>query len=193
MNSQKIILASSSPRRIEIIKANGIEPIIIPPDVEETLPSGIQPHDAVLFLALKKALHVETIALERKLTEHIVISADTIVVFNDSIIGKPVDEEDAYNILSRLNGQSHTVLTGVCLIDVGTPHREVFYETTSVLFKTYSHDELVEYIKTPEPYDKAGGYAIQGAFSKYIDHIDGSYNNVVGFPWERILKTLARY
>ena len=193
MNIKNIILASSSPRRIEMIKANGIDPIIIPPDVDETLPKGIKPHDAVLFLALKKALHVEAIALEKKLTNHIVISADTIVVFDDTIIGKPTSEAEAFDILSRLNGQAHTVLTGVCLIKVGTSKREAFYESTQVLFKNYSSEELLDYIKTPEPYDKAGGYAIQGAFSKYIDHIDGSYTNVVGFPWERILKALARY
>jgi len=186
MTTQKIILASSSPRRIKILKDNGIEPIIIPPDVDEALPPNISPHDAVLFLALKKALQVETIALKRKLIDHIIISADTIVVFNNMIIGKPINEEDAYNILDSLNGQAHTVLTGVCIIEVGTTRRKVFYESTRVFFKKYSKDELLEYIKTPEPYDKAGGYAIQGAFMKYIDRIDGSYNNVVGFPWEKI-------
>jgi len=193
MNTKRIILASSSPRRIEMIKANGIEPIIIPPDVDETLPQNTKPHDAVLFLALKKALHVEAIALERKLMEHIVISADTIVVFNNTIIGKPASEKEAFDMLTTLNGQAHTVLTGVCLINVGTHKREVFYESTEVLFKTYSSEELIEYIKTPEPYDKAGGYAIQGVFGKYIDRINGSYTNVVGFPWERIEKALSNY
>ena len=193
MNTKKIILASSSPRRIKMLKDNGIDPIIIPPDVDETLPLEIKPHDAVLFLALKKALQVEKVALKRKLIGQIVISADTIVVFNNMIIGKPVNEEDACDILSRLNGQSHTVLTGVCLISVGTTKREVFYESTQVFFKTYSHEELLEYIKTSEPYDKAGGYAIQGAFMKYIDRIDGSYNNVVGFPWERIEQHLRGF
>ena len=188
---KKIILASSSPRRIAMIKEKGIDPIIIPPEIDETISKDMKPRDAVMFLALKKALYVESIALEKGYTdESIIIAADTIVVCGDNIIGKPRDEKDAYEILKTLNGNEHTVLTGVALIVPGAAAREVLYETTKVFFKQYSDEEIAEYIKTPEPYDKAGGYAIQGAWGKYIDRIDGDYNNVVGFPWDRIQKRL---
>lgn len=176
-----------------MLKAKGIEHIIIPPEVDETIQADMRPHDAVMFLALKKALYVENIAVEKGYTNgEVVIAADTIVVLNNNIIGKPCDSEDAYEILKALKGNEHTVLTGVAIIVPGAAIREVFYETTKVFFKEYSDEEIMEYIKTPEPYDKAGGYAIQGAWGKYIDRVEGDYNNVVGFPWDSIEKRFLK-
>jgi len=192
MITKQIILASSSPRRIEILKTKGINPLIIPPEVDETISDDMKPHDAVMFLALKKALCVESIAIEKNYDDSIIIAADTVVVFDEKIIGKPIDKEDAFAILKTLCGNMHTVLTGVAIITPNTTKREVFYESTKVFFKSYTNEDIFDYINTPEPYDKAGSYAIQGDWGKHIDHILGDYNNVVGFPWDSIEKRLQK-
>lgn len=121
----------------------------------------------------------------------IIIAADTIV-YNGKIIGKPVGEEDAFNMLNELRSKVHHVMTGVCILIPGTKRRRVFYEKTEVFFKDYSDDFLNEYVKTPEPYDKAGGYAIQGKFAKFVDHYNGDYDNVVGFPLRGFLKEVQK-
>jgi septum formation protein len=105
-------------------------------------------------------------------------------------MGKPADEEDGFRMLSELRGRTHMVITGVCLIDIASGKERVFSETTSVTFTDISDVDLKSYLRTPEAYDKAGGYAIQGTFAKYIKSFDGSYENVVGFPWERIKKEI---
>ncbi len=182
-----LVLASSSQRRIDILKEHNYNPRIIIPDVEETLPSGITPHEGVMFLALKKALSVEDLCHD----EDIILAADTIVLL-DEIIGKPVSEEDAHRILSTLNGKTHQVLTGVAIVKAHKKKRAVFCETTQVTFKQYSEKDIRDYIQTSEPYDKAGGYAIQGAFGKYVDHIQGDKDNVIGLPWTRLVNELNK-
>lgn len=177
-----IILASASPRRIEIMKKNGFNPAVIPADIDETLPFQMSAKSASMFLALKKAAFVAADVQENS----IVIAADTMVVCGDSIIGKPKNEIDAFLILKRLRNTSHHVITGVCIIDTATNRKTCLCEDTEVFFKDYSDEEILAYTATPEPYDKAGGYAIQGTFKKYIDHIEGDFDNVVGFPWKRI-------
>ena len=205
MKKENIILASSSPRRIEMMQKNGYNPIIMPADVDEALPEEIGMEDAVMYLALKKALYVENELLSNKeassntsvleVTDSdnapYIIAADT-VVFKDSIIGKPMDREDAFNILWYLNGKEHYVTTGVCILKAGTPIRHCFYEVTKVYFKNYTEQELNDYLDTDEPYDKAGAYAIQGYFGKYVERIEGDLNNVIGFPWDRIENELAK-
>lgn len=190
MCNVKIILASSSPRRIEMMKENGFKPTIIPPLICEDLPKNIPPKDAVLFLALKKALSVEKSAIqEGHKNGEIIIAADTIVYLNQ-IIGKPDNPQEATAILKTLRGNPHFVMTGVAILRIGQPVREVFCETTKVFFKWYSDEFIKQYVATPEPYDKAGGYAIQGTFGQFIDHIEGDRQNVIGFPWCQILKRL---
>ncbi|MBN7772757.1 Maf family protein [Clostridium aminobutyricum] len=205
MNLNQIILASSSPRRIAMMRQNGIEPIIVPADVDETIPEGLSMEEAVMYLALKKALFVEekcfgssienkisgTAVVNGTLLENpLIIAADT-VVFRNSIIGKPKDREDAFNILLDLKGKSHDVATGVAIIRAGMPVRKVFYEVTKVYVKDFSLEELNAYLDTDEPYDKAGAYAIQGVFNQHIDRIEGDLNNVIGFPWDRIQRELV--
>lgn len=185
MDKQKIILASSSPRRIDMMSQNGITPIIIPANIDETIPQGAKMEDAVMYLALKKALFVEKKILELDYNNPVIIAADT-VVYNNKIIGKPNDRQDAYNILWDLKRKTHYVATGVCILQANTAIRHCFCEVTKVFFKNYTEEELNAYLDTPEPYDKAGAYAIQGAFGKYVDHIEGDLNNVIGFPWDRI-------
>ncbi|MDD3169036.1 MAG: Maf family protein [Eubacteriales bacterium] len=183
-----IILASSSPRRIEMMKKIGIEPVIMPSDADETLPFEVSMEQAVMFLALKKALHVEKLYLKKQPRQPysaVIIAADTIV-YKEGMIGKPADEKEAEKTLKLLRNSSHFVATGVALVSPGSPKRSVFYDVTEVFFKDYSDDEIRNYITTDEPWDKAGSYAIQGAWGKYISHIKGNYDNVIGFPWERI-------
>lgn len=179
-----MILASGSPRRIEMMQKHGIFPQIMKPEVDETLPKDINACQSVMYLALKKALHVE-----EKCREGIILAADTLV-YKDETIGKPKDYEDAVRILKSLRDQKHSVLTGVAIVEVNTTIRRVFYESTEVIFKKYSDQDIINYIESGEAWDKAGAYAIQGSFSRYIDAFIGDYDNVVGFPWKRILKEL---
>ncbi len=193
MEKYKLILASSSPRRIEMLRKNGIDPVIIPPDVDEDLPLNMDPKEAVMHLALKKARYVETIAIDRYSKEpSLVIGADT-VVYLDRIIGKPKDREEAFAILDHLRGREHFVATGVAILKAGTGEKKVFCDITKVFFKNYSDEDIRAYIDTEEPYDKAGGYAIQGAWGKMVTHIIGDYDNVMGFPWTRIKQELNQF
>lgn len=192
MEKSNIILASSSPRRIEMMREHGIEPVIVKPSCSETLPPDIKMEDAVLFLSLKKALSAEqnflADALLRKKTASpnpYIIAADTIV-YQNGIIGKPKDEKDAFAILRRLAASDHFVATGVTILQADRPLRRSFCEITKVTFRDYSDEMLLQYIRTDEPYDKAGGYAIQGTFGQYIERIEGDRSNVIGFPWDRI-------
>ena len=186
----KFILASSSPRRIAIMREKGVDPVVMPPSVDETIPEGMKPADAVMFLALKKALDVEGRIACEGYAGNIIIAADTVVVKSGVIIGKPSDSREARRILETLRNDRHTVLTGVALIWTGTLKRRVFYDSAEVFFKNYSDEEILEYVNTPEPYDKAGGYAVQGTWGRHVERIEGDFYNVVGFPWEKILANI---
>lgn len=183
-----IVLASASPRRKDILREAGLEPLIIKPECDETLPLGIEMQDAVMFLALKKALWVEHFLCTQAFLYDapLIIAADTVVYCN-GIIGKPIDKEDAYRILSMLRAREHFVATGVALIDPQSGLKRAFCEVTKVFFKDYTEEALLAYIDTEEPYDKAGGYAIQETFSKYINRIEGDLHNVIGLPLRRLL------
>ncbi len=184
---KNIILASSSPRRIEIMKKQGYDPQICPADIDESLPEGISAKDAVMFLALKKALYTE----QKAVPGSIIIAADT-VVYKDGILGKPVDRKDAAYMLQKIRNTNHEVATGVCLLIAGEPVRNVFCDVTKVICKDFTDAELSAYLDTDEPYDKAGAYAIQGIFAKHIQCFHGSFHTVVGFPWELIEPKLAQ-
>ncbi len=199
MKKEKWILASGSPRRIEMFERHGIDVTVMPADVEETLREGIKATDAVMFLALKKALYTEQKLLEGKDGEYaeffregppLIIAADTVVAYRDEILGKPATHEEAYEMLSELNGQTHYVATGVALVKAGTFYKKVFYDRSEVEFVRYSEEELREYVESGEPMDKAGGYAIQGTFGKYVKEYRGSKANIIGFPWERFEKEM---
>lgn len=192
---KKIILASGSARRKEIFEAHGLAPVIMPMDVDETLPEGIAPQDAVMYLSLKKGLAAEEALQGEENT--LIVSADTIVYAKDittgkwTIMGKPKDEADAWRMLSSIRGTCHKVMTGVCLIsDTAPAIRTVFYDSTDVYVKGITDDDLKAYIDSGEPFGKAGGYAIQLEFGRYIDHIEGDYENVVGFPYQHMLNVL---
>lgn len=187
MDNFQMILASGSPRRIEMMRRSGVEPLIIKPEVDETVFSELTPEQAVMYLALKKALAVEE-QVEFKENQWL-ISADTIVC-RETIMGKPQDEAEAVAMLSDLRGREHRVITGVAILSPGTAKRKVFAETTKVFFKDYDDQVIRDYIASGEVWDKAGAYAIQGGFRDQVDHIEGDYDNVVGFPWARFVEEL---
>ncbi|MGI6211710.1 MAG: Maf family protein [Anaerovoracaceae bacterium] len=199
MQSYRIILASGSPRRREILERAGLNPLILPAGVDETLPEGIRPDDAVMYLSLKKALFTEKRILGEEPGEaapgslrDLIITADTVVTKNGLIMGKPVDRDDAYQMIDRIRGTNHQVMTGVTLLLPGAAARRTFVDVTEVWLKDIPEEELLQYIETDEPYDKAGGYAIQLTFSRYVDHIEGSCDNVVGLPFDRMVQELEK-
>lgn len=189
MKDRKIILASGSPRRIEMMQSHGYAPIICPAKVEENLPVIGGMKETAMFLSLKKAKHVE------KNGEFddgsIIIAADTIV-YKDEVMGKPLDSDDCFRMLDALKNDVHYVVTGVAMVVVGAQKTHVFADVTKVFFKDYSDEELRDYLAGNEWKDKAGGYAIQGHFARYVDKIEGDYDNVVGFPWYRIESELKK-
>ena len=190
-----IVLASGSPRRIEIMRAHGIEPLVMPADIEESIPKVHGMCETVMFLALKKAQDVAgRLSSLADCTEEgsIIVAADTIVYKDGEIMGKPADRADAFRMLDKLRNDFHYVVTGVALLSYGRQLTRVFAEVTKVYFEDYQDSELEAYLDTDEAYDKAGAYAIQGYFAKHIDHIEGSYDNVIGFPWDRIEKEILK-
>jgi septum formation protein len=181
-----LVLASASPRRAEILRAVGWPFEAQPPDVDESLRPGESAPDYVQRLALTKA---EAIAATRLFG--LVLGADTVVVADDVILGKPRDEEDARLMLRRLSGKWHEVLTGVALVCAEDKRCRVAYEQTHVRFGVMSEREIEGYVATGEPLDKAGAYAVQGGAALFIEAIDGDYWNVVGLPVRSVYK-LAR-
>lgn len=190
-----IVLASGSPRRIEMMRAHGIEPLVMPADIEENIPKVHGMCETVMFLALKKVQDVAgRLSSLADCTEEgsIIVAADTIVYKDGEIMGKPADRADAFRMLDKLRNDFHYVVTGVALLSYGRQLTRVFAEITKVYFEDYQDSELEAYLDTDEAYDKAGAYAIQGYFAKHIDHIEGSYDNVIGFPWDRIEKEILK-
>jgi septum formation protein len=182
----KLILASGSPRRAEILRVAAIPFTVLSSAVDETPFPGESPQDHVLRLANAKA---ELVAA-RAVGPAIIIAADTVVALDGRILGKPRSSDDARNMLERLSGHTHAVITGVALIRHPDAERRTFVETTLVHFAKLSEEELNRYLATDEPYDKAGAYAIQGRAGRYIPRIEGCYFNVVGLPLARLQHSL---
>jgi septum formation protein len=183
----RLILASRSPRRFELLKQVGLDFDIIPSGIEEDYIRGEPPRKHVLRLAEAKALDVGN-----RYPDRWVIAADTIVYVDHSILGKPRSREEAKKMLRRLSGKEHQVLTGFSVrhLEKGKGDREAV--RTVVKVKKLTQAEMEWYIRTGEPFDKAGGYAIQGMGSFMIESIRGSYTNVVGLPICELIQTLSR-
>ena len=200
INDLPVILASGSPRRIEMLKADGLDPFVLKPDCDETLHTPLAPHQTVMALALKKGLaaaqalaQLPKAALPFAAEETcLMISSDTVVAKGGRIFGKPQSKEEARAMLCALRGDVHQVYSGVLLQVCTTDKKLLFYEKTDVYVKDVSDRWIEDYIATKEPYDKAGAYAIQGAFGCHIDRIEGCYDNVVGLPYERLKQELAK-
>ena len=174
---ENIILASSSPRRKEILEKYNLHPTIINSNIIEKSFSGEKPSQIAMSLSFQKSYNVSMLYQEQ-----IVIGADTIVVYENEILGKPKDKDDAFRILKLLNGKYHSVITGISIVQYSTNIKVVDYEITKVKFRELSHNKLKDYINTNEPMDKAGAYGIQGYGALLVEKIDGCYLNVVGLP-----------
>ena len=190
----KYILASASPRRKELLVQAGLEFEILTSDAEEVITKEI-PSEVVVELATVKAENVyDKIKESSNDTDTlVVIGDDTVVVYKDEILGKPEDENDAYNMLSMLAGRTHQVYTGVCLMikEHGVVRKKAFYESTDVTFYPVSRQDLKRYVSSKDPLDKAGAYGIQGPFAIHVKGISGDYNNVVGLPIARLYHELS--
>jgi septum formation protein len=179
----RLILASASPRRAELLRAAGIEFDVLPADVDERFLPGETPEDAVARLATLKAT---VIAAHRP--DAVVLGADTTVVVAGESLGKPADAADAARMLRLLSGTTHEVLTGICL--KGKGRTLVHVEPSRVRMLIMSEAEIDWYVATGEAFDKAGAYAVQGLASRFIEGIDGSYSNVVGLPISSVYELL---
>lgn len=186
---KKVILASGSPRRKELLSQIGVSFEVLPSTKEEVRTSS-EPHKLVEELSYQKAMDVAGQCEEGKL----VIGADTLVTFENQVMGKPADEEQAAEMLRALSGHAHQVYTGVTVvIRDGEDYEYItFHEKTDVYVYDLTEADIREYIASGEPMDKAGAYAIQGIFAKYIKGICGDYNNVVGLPIGRLYQELKR-
>jgi septum formation protein len=183
----RLMLASKSPRRYELLKQVGLDFDVIPSGIEEDYIKGESPRKHVLRLAEAKALDVGNQHPDRW-----VVAADTIVYVDHSILGKPKSREEAKKMLRRLSGKEHRVLTGFSVqhLEKGKGDREAVQTTVKV--KKLTQEEMEWYVKTREPFDKAGGYAIQGVGSFMIESIKGSYTNVVGLPVCELIQMMSR-
>lgn len=187
-DSPRVVLASGSPRRRELLASLGIEPIVRVPDVDETLRDGETPPDYVVRLACEKAA---VVAAHADITAaDLVFGADTTVVLDSAIIGKPTNRADAAAILRRLSGRTHQVHTGVAARLGGRVESTVV--DTDVTFVSLSDDDIAWYVATGEPDDKAGAYGMQGTGTVIVESIDGSPSNVIGLPLTAVVELAAR-
>lgn len=173
----KLILASASPRRADLLRQSGIPFQVVIPDVSEDLNAVPEPQEMVTRLALRKA-----IAVSEHLKQGIILAADTVVLYRGAVMGKPRDHDDARRMLRLLSGDKHEVLTGIALVDAASGRSECAVSTTGVWLKDLSDGEIDSYVKTGEPFDKAGAYGIQGLAALFVEKIEGCYFNVVGLP-----------
>lgn len=184
----KIVLASGSPRRQELLQRMGITDFDIRvPQTDESYPEGLTPHEVVEFISREKAEAARQLCTP----EEIVITADTMVFLDDQRLGKPKDEADALRMLSALQGRSHRVCTGVTVRQGETIYTES--EETKVYFRPATEAELRGYIRTGEPMDKAGAYGVQGLGALLVEKLDGDFFNVMGLPILRLSRMLERF
>jgi len=182
----RLILASSSPRRAEILTNAGLRFSVLSSAVDETPLLNEEPSALVLRLATSKA----ELAAARAVGPAVVVGADTTVVCEGKILNKPESLDQARSMLELLSGRAHSVLTGVAILRLPDNQRRQFTESTLVEFRPIPEDELAAYLATGESFDKAGGYAIQGRAGRFIPRIEGCYFNVVGLPLSRLLSEL---
>ena len=188
---KRIVLASQSPRRHELLSMVGIKHEVITSDCDENIEYK-DPADMVCKLSALKADSVAAL-LKKDSEKALVIGSDTIVYFNDAVLGKPKDEEDAFRMLSELSGNTHSVFTGVTVIDTEEGKRETFYEETKVSFYAVTEEEIKNYIATKDPLDKAGSYGVQGLGAFLVKRIEGDYFTVVGLPIAHLIQVLKHF
>lgn len=183
-----MILASGSPRRLVLLRGLGVEFNVVPSDAGEVHNEQLTATEVSQLNAYRKAY-----AVAKKFPDALVLGADTLVYLGEKLMGKPADMEDAYRMLKQLQGRTHEVVTGVCLIHLRGHRQKIFVESTSVRFRTLDTEQIRDYLRRTSPLDKAGAYAIQEHGDKIVDDIKGSYSNVVGLPLERLRAELVSW
>lgn len=191
-SARHVVLASTSPRRRELLASLHIPFEVMPSDADETTPDHWAPEQIVTELALRKAKAVHA-TLGPASRQAVILGSDTIVVLDGQVLGKPQDEAEAASMLRSLQGRSHHVYTAVACIDAITARAEVEYRSTLVTMRALTEDEIVAYAKTGEGLDKAGAYAIQGLGAIFVTGIDGCYFSVVGLPLSLVSEMLGRF
>jgi septum formation protein len=186
-----LVLASASPRRQELLRNAGIAFTVHPANIQETPLAGEDPKAFAERMAREKAAAVFRLDLEKFGPEKFVLGADTVVLVEGEVLGKPRDAADAVRMLQLLSGRNHQVITGVCLM--GRGFADVRSETTTVEMQKLRADEVASYVVSGEPMDKAGAYAIQGWASRWIAKIEGDYSNVVGLPVSLVYRMLGEH
>jgi septum formation protein len=188
MYSQKLILASQSPRRAQLLKLVGFEFDIIPSSIDEDDIMEIDPPSHVRALSLAKAMNVGS-----NVEKGIIIGSDTVVVLDEEILGKPKDKAEAKKMLHRLAGRTHQVYTGFTLLEKPTNRRMSDYDMTKVHFRELADWEIDRYVATQNPMDKAGAYGIQDQSAVFADRIEGCFYNVVGFPLSKFYTAMIQF
>lgn len=182
----KIILASKSPRRQELLRQMEVDFRVVLKEVDESYPDGLTPEEVAVYIAEKKAK-----AFDEDITDEVVLTADTIVCIDDKILGKPENEDHAVEMLRLLSGRVHRVVTGVCLLHKHQYNK--FFDVSEVFFRKLTDAEIVSYVHKYRPLDKAGSYGIQEWIGvTAIEKINGSYTNVVGLPTEKVYQQLLK-
>lgn len=184
---EPIVLASASPRRAELLRQIGLCFQVIPSGVSEEFNADLTPPEQVMALAFRKANDVAF-----AMSEGLIIGADTLVVLDGQVLGKPSGPEEAQKMLSRLSGREHSVFTGISLVNVSKGQTLTDYVETKVRFRRLKQEEINFYIASKEPLDKAGAYGIQGLGAIFVDKIDGCYSNVVGLPLSKLATLLQK-
>ena len=189
-----VVLASASPRRTELLEQGNIKHVVMPSHCEEVITSQV-PSQVVEELSAQKAEDVYQQYEKKNAGDFLVIGSDTVVAADGKILGKPKDKEEAYQMISMLQGKAHQVYTGVTLLikKDGKKIRKTFHECSDVHVYPMCKEEIWEYIATGEPMDKAGAYGIQGAFGVYICGIEGDYNTIDGLPLARVYQEMKKY
>lgn len=185
---RKLILASASPRRSQLLKQIGLTFQIMPSNIDEDEIFSHDPLVNIQEIALRKARDIAT-----GMKNSIVIGADTQILMDDEVLGKPLDAADAASMLGKLSGRTHQAITGVALVDSETEFEETWVEVTAVTFRQLSEDEIADYVNTGEPMDKAGAYGIQERAAAFVERIEGCYFNIVGLPLAKLAQKLRKW
>jgi len=185
---KKIILASASPRRKQLLKQIGLRFKVEPSNYEENIRSALEPHELAQKISLQKA---EVVASKHK--DAIVIAADTFIVFGGQILGKPGTEKEARKMLKMISGKSHSVITGLSIIDTGKNKKLSKSVETKIHMRKLTPAEINAYVESKEPLDKAGAYAIQGLGAVFVEKIEGDYFNVIGLPLSALTEALKEF
>lgn len=181
-----VILASKSPRRQQLLQLMDVDFRVVLKDVDESFPEGLTPEEVAVYIATQKAE-----AFDEEVADEVVLTADTIVTIDGEILGKPESAEHAVEMLKKLSGRVHRVVTGVCLLYKGNYNK--FFDVSEVFFRKLTDAEIQSYVDEYQPLDKAGSYGIQERIGLIgIERINGSYTNVVGLPTEKVYKQLPR-